>query len=214
MFKKMYLCFMFLFLVVITTGCMINKDNEMKLYKNEVIDFIDNYYKNIDKNQTQYSFLFIENEIEEAKKKIYDSLSKEEIDHFKEKCIEEINNLILDDDEKNKILNSYYTWEYYIENSDAQVNIKYYLGEYDSKHIVIVSGPCAIVWIPEQYYYTLITETKIYNFKPLPEVIGVSYGNQFYILSKASDSIIFGENVILADQAMKIYERYLLITKK
>ena len=62
-------------------------------------------------------------------------------------------------------------------------------------------------------YYTLITETKIFNFKPLPEVIGVSYSNQFYILSKASDSNIFGDNVILADQAMKIYERYLLLTK-
>ncbi len=213
MHKKTCMYFSILFLIVTTTGCRINEDNDMELYKNEVIDYINSYYENIDNKYTQYSTIFIENEIKDAKNKIFDSLSKEEIDYFKEKCIEEINNLILDDNEKNEILNSYCTWEYFIEASDAQTQIKYYLGEYDSKHIVIVSGPCAFVWIPEQRYYTLITETKIFNFKPLPEVIGVSYSNQFYILSKASDSNIFGDNVILADQAMKIYERYLLLTK-
>lgn len=213
MHKKICMYFSILFLIVTTTGCRINEDNDMELYKNEVIDYINSYYENIDNKYTQYSTIFIENEIKDAKNKIFDSLSKEEIDYFKEKCIEEINNLILDDNEKNEILNSYCTWEYFIEASDAQTQIKYYLGEYDSKHIVIVSGPCAFVWIPEQRYYTLITETKIFNFKPLPEVIGVSYSNQFYILSKASDSNIFGDNVILADQAMKIYERYLLLTK-
>lgn len=77
MHKKICMYFSILFLIVTTTGCRINEDNDMELYKNEVIDYINSYYENIDNKYTQYSTIFIENEIKDAKNKIFDSLSKE-----------------------------------------------------------------------------------------------------------------------------------------
>ena len=114
MFKKIFLLVGFISCVFVFLGCQNENDKELSIYKDEIIASINIYYETFDNKSIEYSYLFIENEIETSKMLITNAMSKDEVDVIKENCIKEINKLVLTDNDRICILESYRNWEYHI----------------------------------------------------------------------------------------------------
>ena len=199
---------MFLFMFVFTS-C----DKELKIYKDEMIVELDIYYDTLNSNYLKYSDIFIKNEIKIFKELILKAKSKEEVEEFKKSCINEIEKLILDDSDYTTIMNTYSTWKYHDCNSDIEPQLKYYFGKYNSKYVVIISGPNTLIRLDEYDYYYVAGTEGIYKFDYMPEFIGVCFNGSYYTLDNAVNFKVLGEEKITGSQVDKIYERYLMLNE-
>ena len=107
--KKILMLLTIMFTSILLFGC----NEELQTYREESINEIEAYYHDLDKKNIEYSRLFIESEIEKTKELINNSKSTDEIGLSKEKCINEINDLILSSENLTKIINSYCIYEHY-----------------------------------------------------------------------------------------------------
>jgi hypothetical protein len=180
-------------------------------YKEESINTIESYFNTIDKKEVEYSYIFIIDEIENAKYAIKNTNSQEEINSIKENAINSIENLRLTNEEYNDIIKCYSSWKYYLENAEIKPKIKYYLGEYDNKQIVVISGCSSLIRVPVYNNYIVMGTNGFYILEYLPEFIGVCYNGNYYDLYDATKSENLGEDVITVNQVDNIYKKYLLI---
>ena len=178
--KKILMLLTIMFTSILLFGC----NEELQTYREESINEIEAYYHDLDKKNIEYSRLFIESEIEKTKELINNSKSTDEIGLSKEKCINEINDLILSSENLTKIINSYCIYEHYEEGKGFPPKMAFFLGNINEIYFVLIYGNA--IKTPEEYNYLFATNHGMYLLPYLhthTSKLGIYYNGEYYSTS-------------------------------
>ena len=201
--KKILMLLIIMFTGVLLFGC----NEELKNYRDESINEIEAYYHELDKKNLEYSRLFIESEIEKTKELINNSKSTDEIGLSKEKCINEINDLILSSENLTKIINSYCVYEHYEEGKGDFPRMAFFLGNIKELYFVLIYGNT--IKTPEEYNYLFVTNHGMYLLPYLyTSKLGIYYNGEYYSISDNGTKDLLDKNDFSKEDIDKIVERY------
>ena len=175
--KKILMLLTIMFTGILLFGC----NEELQTYREESINEIEAYYHDLDEKNIEYSRLFIESEIEKTKELINNSKSTDEIGLSKEKCINEINDLILSSENLTKIINSYCIYEHYEEGKGFSPKMAFFLGNINEIYFVLIYGNA--IKTPEEYNYLFATNHGMYLLPYLhthTSKLGIYYNGEYY----------------------------------
>lgn len=203
--KKILMLLTIMFTSILLFGC----NEELQTYREESINEIEAYYHDLDKKNIEYSRLFIESEIEKTKELINNSKSTDEIGLSKEKCINEINDLILSSENLTKIINSYCIYEHYEEGKGFPPKMAFFLGNINEIYFVLIYGNA--IKTPEEYNYLFATNHGMYLLPYLhthTSKLGIYYNGEYYSTSDNGIKNLLDKNDFSKEDIDKIVERY------
>lgn len=203
--KKILMLLTIMFTSILLFGC----NEELQTYREESINEIEAYYHDLDKKNIEYSRLFIESEIEKTKELINNSKSTDEIGLSKEKCINEINDLILSSENLTKIINSYCIYEHYEEGKGFPPKMAFFLGNINEIYFVLIYGNA--IKTPEEYNYLFATNHGMYLLPYLhthTSKLGIYYNGEYYSTSDNGTKNLLDKNDFSKEDIDKIVERY------
>lgn len=203
--KKILMLLTIMFTSILLFGC----NEELQTYREESINEIEAYYHDLDEKNIEYSRLFIESEIEKTKELINNSKSTDEIGLSKEKCINEINELILSSENLTKIMNSYYIYEHYEEGKGFPPKMAFFLGNINEIYFVLIYGNA--IKTPEEYNYLFATNHGMYLLPYLhthTSKLGIYYNGEYYSTSDNGTKNLLDKNDFSKEDIDKIVERY------
>lgn len=203
--KKILMLLTIMFTSILLFGC----NEELQTYREESINEIEAYYHDLDKKNIEYSRLFIESEIEKTKELINNSKSTDEIGLSKEKCINEINDLILSSENLTKIINSYCIYEHYEEGKGFPPKMAFFLGNINEIYFVLIYGNA--IKTPEEYNYLFATNHGMYLLPYLhthTSKLGIYYNGEYYSTSNNVTKNLLDKNDFSKEDIDKIVERY------
>ena len=203
--KKILMLLTIMFTSILLFGC----NEELQTYREESINEIEAYYHDLDEKNIEYSRLFIESEIEKTKELINNSKSTDEIGLSKEKCINEINDLILSSENLTKIINSYCIYEHYEEGKGFPPKMAFFLGNINEIYFVLIYGNA--IKTPEEYNYLFATNHGMYLLPYLhthTSKLGIYYNGEYYSTSDNGTKNLLDKNDFSKEDIDKIVERY------
>lgn len=203
--KKILMLLTIMFTSILLFGC----NEELQTYREESINEIEAYYHDLDEKNIEYSRLFIESEIEKTKELINNSKSTDEIGLSKEKCINEINDLILSSENLTKIINSYCIYEHYEEGKGFPPKMAFFLGNINEIYFVLIYGNA--IKTPEEYNYLFATNHGMYLLPYLhthTSKLGIYYNGEYYSTSNNVTKNLLDKNDFSKEDIDKIVERY------
>lgn len=203
--KKILMLLTIMFTSILLFGC----NEELQTYREESINEIEAYYHDLDEKNIEYSRLFIESEIEKTKELINNSKSTDEIGLSKEKCINEINELILSSENLTKIINSYCIYEHYEEGKGFPPKMAFFLGNINEIYFVLIYGNA--IKTPEEYNYLFATNHGMYLLPYLhthTSKLGIYYNGEYYSTSNNVTKNLLDKNDFSKEDIDKIVERY------
>ncbi len=187
-YKKMIIIIITLFILISLTGCKNIND-----FKEETIQYFNNYYNEIKEKNLEYSLVLIEYEHNEVKNKINNETNINKIKSLKKEYTKKIKNLIIDEDELYEIKKG--AWKRFTYKNPNDIKILYFLGQYNNAYMVMIDKDIDLLdvhidtiyglnfnWSP--YRYSVIYNNNYYNRNEITKVLPQNIIKKYHIYSE------------------------------